>query len=121
LVAGNPRDRSLQHRLVLEEVQMTPLLLLDVVDAASFGPAGRTGEPTAAREADVQVELLPLGIEFGPQHDPWGRKGQRGMEKFGVSHPSMLPDSRTCQIPPQPAVAPLPTRNGDEPNMMRKI
>src|SRR5580700_9577083 len=57
-VADNPGYRSLQHRLVLKEVQMTPLPLPDVVHATSFGAAGRTGEPAAPREADVQVELF---------------------------------------------------------------
>jgi len=40
---------------------MPPLLLPDVVDAASLGSAGRTGEPAASREADVQVELFWSG------------------------------------------------------------
>src|SRR5277367_4498515 len=90
--------RSLQHRLVLKEVQMTPLPLPDVVNAASFGAAGRTDEPTAARETDVQLKLLPLRIELGPQHDPWSQKPQRRLEKLSVSHPSKLPDSRSCPI-----------------------
>src|SRR5277367_3910257 len=93
VVAGNPRDRSFQHRLVLEEIQMTPLLLPDVVDAASLGAAGRTGEPAAPREADVQIELFLVGVEFGSQHDPRGRQPQRRLEKLSVSHLPQLRDS----------------------------
>src|ERR1700722_1959191 len=75
---------------------MPPLLLPDVVDAASLGPAGRTGEPAAPREADVQIELLPLAIELGSQHDPRGREAQRRLEKLSVSH---LPELRDSRIP----------------------
>jgi hypothetical protein len=57
---------------VLKEVQMPPLLLLDVVDAASLGAAGRTGEPVAPREADVQIELFTVAVKLGSQHDPRG-------------------------------------------------
>ena len=71
-VTGNPRDRSLQHRLVLKEIQMSPLPLPDVVDAATLGAAGRTGEPAAPREADVQIELFLVAVELGSQHHPRG-------------------------------------------------
>jgi len=51
---------------------MPPLLLPDVVDAASLGAADRTDKPAAPREADVQIELFLVGVELGSQHDPRG-------------------------------------------------
>ena len=94
---------------------MTPLPLPDVVHATSFGAAGRTGEPAAPREADVQVELFLIGIELGPQHDPWRRKPQRRLEKLSVPHPSMLPDSRTCQSHQSPRLHLYPHETATSP------
>ena len=114
-VAGNPGDRSLQHRLVLKEVQMTPLPLPDVVNAASFGAAGRTGEPTAARETDVQLELLPLRIELGTATRSMGPKAPAPPGK--AQYLASIEATRFALLPnhPEPTFAPQPTRNGDEP------
>jgi hypothetical protein len=57
---------------VLEEIQMPPLLFLDVVNAAFLGSSSRASETAAPCEADLQFELFLVGVEFRPQHHPRG-------------------------------------------------
>jgi hypothetical protein len=62
-----------QVGLVLEEVEVAPLLIGGVVDRALHLPL-RAGEPSSAGKADVNVEPMPIRIEVEALYFPWRRE-----------------------------------------------
>src|SRR5215471_17038078 len=63
-------DARMQEGLVLEEIEVAPGLLSGVVHWAVGLAAIRARKAATHLEVDLDVELLPLGVELGVRHHP---------------------------------------------------
>ena len=97
---------------------MPPLLLPDVVDAASLGAARRTGEPAAPREADVQIQLFLVGSN-SDRNTIHGEERPSAAWKSSVSRISPTYAIRQSAKPRNPPVVHPTHKNSDEPDAER--
>ena len=102
LRTADPRHPRRQVRLMLEEVQMPPGLLLGVVHLAPLPTALRAREPRPLRKVDSQIQPALLGVELDIHHPPRLLKTERLLEQLAVAQTG-LPSSRIrSPAPSQP-------------------
>ena len=91
---------SVQKRLALEEVQVTPRRLRHVVRRTVSSAALRALEPVPSLEVHMDVEPPVLGTELRFPYHPGPLKPQRLVKQIGVPHiPSSRPSPSTPSIP----------------------
>ena len=78
---GNAWNRGVDESLVLEEAQMFPRPGPRVMDRLISRAAGRAGKPAAGLEADLEVDLLCLGIEAHVRDAPRHLQAKRHREQ----------------------------------------
>jgi len=73
---------------VLEEVEVTPLLVGAVVDRAASPCTLGTGEATPALKVEIEVETVSSRVELKLLHSPWRRQAESKLEQGtgGVFH-----------------------------------
>jgi hypothetical protein len=77
---------------MLKEIQMTPRLLLRVMDPAPVSAALRAREPRALREIDPQIQPLARRIELDADYLPRVMKTKRSLKQAQIVH-HRLPSS----------------------------
>jgi hypothetical protein len=85
-LAADARHARGQVGLMLEEVEMPPGFPRRVVGRTVGRAAGRTGEPAAGGEVDLDVEPMRLGVEVGAADGPRRGQGQRQLQQGCVAH-----------------------------------
>ena len=78
---GNAGNRGVDESLVLEEAQMFPGPGPRVVDRLIGRAAGRAGKSASRLEADIEVDLLCLGIEAHVSDAPGRMQAKRHREQ----------------------------------------
>ena len=113
LRADHPRNPRRQVRLVLEEVQMPPGLLLGVMHLAACRSTLRTPEPRALREVDAQIQPPPLHVKLDIHYLPRLLKTKRSGKQVEIVHAgSHDRGSEARQTPSHTGRYPLKTPRG---------
>jgi hypothetical protein len=84
--AGDARHARVQEGLVLEEIEMPPLLHGRVVHRAVSRAALWAREAPASGEVDLDIETAPLGIEGAGLDHPRRDQPERQLHQIGVAH-----------------------------------
>src|SRR5215475_236370 len=79
-------DARMQEGLVLEEIEVAPGLLDGVVHWAVGLAAIRALKAATNLEVDLDVELLPLGVELGVRHHPRRHQAECELEQIDIAH-----------------------------------
>ena len=92
--AAHPRHRGVQERLVLEEIQMPPRLVVGVMHRAPIPPTAglRAGEPGTARVAHMKIQPASVLGEDGVGHPPRLTQPQRRGEQPQLARVHLPPD-----------------------------
>src|SRR5664279_5622189 len=125
LGAAGPRHPRVQERLVLEEIQVPPRLVLRVVHRAGtlIAARHRTPETRAPREVQVQIQPALRHVEIRTDHPPPSPNPKAALNRSRVSdirpipqHPATERHDPSLPIPRTPGRdTAKPTRSGEEP------